>query len=464
MQELTKEEIEKIFQEVGEELEKIRSGPNPFIKEYNWAHRQLKTNSSSSQKEIEGAYKEILKKYHTDKWKRGKVAKECKEKGFTRCGIGDRDSKFEFHSEKCKNDYKKYLRNLGIAQRAYNFLTSNNRGSGPTELDTCDYCKQKYDINKRFGFKQGKGENIYYNFCSEDCYNKFDCGPKECCECGKKINDGEQFINLRGGGIICLTCTTKTCGWCGKQQEKAIFENSGWIATRGDNWFCCRQHYNDWLNEDENEEKERQDIKLKLKKLPNWNSLSDEEKQNFIEQVNNSESEQFENILQQARNLIREKQALSTQGRESKKNNSGQNHTSDNKSDSGYDSNNSQDSESEETTNLLSLAQSQVQVEEKIQKLLKNSNISEAKLNQILGGTDWKEALKKLDTPQKIADFINKIEQEILKIKLSEQSTPTKDNNPKNKWVLPVIILVVSLLALTSLILIVRRKRLRGGI
>jgi hypothetical protein len=48
-----------------------------------------------------------------------------------------------------------------------------------------------------------------------------------------------------------------------------------------------------------------------------------------------------------------------------------------------------------------------------------------------------------------------------LKMKLSAKQPP-KDQNKNNQWLLPTAIVIVSFLALTSLVLIVRRKR-RGG-
>jgi hypothetical protein len=43
-------------------------------------------------------------------------------------------------------------------------------------------------------------------------------------------------------------------------------------------------------------------------------------------------------------------------------------------------------------------------------------------------------------------------------LKLTAKTTP-QDQNPKNEWLLPVAIIIVAFLALTSLVLIVRRKR-----
>jgi len=416
----------------------------PLIKNYYQAIAALGLSSGATEKEIKKAYREKSLKYYPEKWKQTtKAGKKCKD---GRCSLKPRekDEKW-FCSDACRNTYKAVERNFQRIQESYDLLTGKTspEPDQPDDPSPCDHCKKPtygkfYHEFRSRKDKNGNAENFL--FCSEKCYNDF-----------RLPEEPEDF---------------QTCPFC---QQKYLQGTGVYFREEPETVFCTKECAFSW----EREKRDKKDlasqrtnfITQNLEKLSNWDSLSEEEKQNFIEQVNNSESEQFENILRQAKNLIREKQALSPRGRKDRKNNSGQNHTSDHNSDSGYDSNQSQDSESEAIPNLLSLAQSQAQAEEKIQKSLKNSGISETKLNQILGGTDWKEALKKLDTPQKIEEFTNKIEQEILKIiKLSEQSNSTKDKSPKNEWVLPTIILGVSFLALTSLILVVRKKKQKGGI
>jgi len=111
--------------------------------------------------------------------------------------------------------------------------------------------------------------------------------------------------------------------------------------------------------------------------------LTAEEKQNSINQINNSEPKQFENILQQAKKLIKEKQKTKGGERRGGNNNSG-NNSGDN-SDSGYDSDDNQS-----LTNIQELAKSQTQAEQEIEKLLKENGISEQELNQekLLEGTN----------------------------------------------------------------------------
>jgi len=110
--------------------------------------------------------------------------------------------------------------------------------------------------------------------------------------------------------------------------------------------------------------------------------LTAEEKQNFINQINNSEPKQFKNIYQQAKKLIKEKQKQTggEGGNNSDNNNSGDNSDSD----SGYDS------DDDQLINLQELAKSQTQAEQQIEKLLKENGISEQELNQdsLLKGTN----------------------------------------------------------------------------
>jgi hypothetical protein len=124
--------------------------------------------------------------------------------------------------------------------------------------------------------------------------------------------------------------------------------------------------------------------------------LTDEEKQNFIEQVNNSEPEQFENVYRQAKKLISEKQGTGRGGEEdnSSDNSNSDNSDSDSESDSSSNSSNSTDNEDGNNNNQLpekyqeithfSLPQAKVRAEQEIEKLLKDNDISEQELDKKL--------------------------------------------------------------------------------
>jgi hypothetical protein len=57
-----------------------------------------------------------------------------------------------------------------------------------------------------------------------------------------------------------------------------------------------------------------------------------------------------------------------------------------------------------------------------------------------------------------VAEFTQKMCQTILSKRFNKTSPPAQ-KNPKNDWIKPIAIIVLSLLALTTLILIVRKRR-----
>jgi hypothetical protein len=114
--------------------------------------------------------------------------------------------------------------------------------------------------------------------------------------------------------------------------------------------------------------------------------LTDEEKQNFIGQIKNSEVKQFTNILQQAKNLIREKRKDEGNGHGSGNHNHDSHDIPDNSENQGDNSQNIPDLPD------LPLLQSQTQAEQEIEKLLKDSGISSQQLDQ-----DQKKLLQGID-------------------------------------------------------------------
>jgi len=99
--------------------------------------------------------------------------------------------------------------------------------------------------------------------------------------------------------------------------------------------------------------------------------------------------------------------------------------------------------------------------------LLENNSISSKDLEQKdelgIGKVNWKNYLKSLDASQKVAEFTNKMRRIILSKALANQN-PVQDKNPKNTLVKPIAIFVLSLLALSTLIIIVRKRKQRRKI
>lgn len=448
--------------------------------EYDKYWKILGLSPGASLEQIKRKRDILAIKFHPDKALEGCTKTDPKETIAHGCGKTIAD-KIWFCSEKHKKAFEKAEEKIKEVNEAYDVLTSKSSGGSEPRYDTCDYCQEKYDFDRENypkwkEFQKKNGEREGFHFCNKKrawCYNNFFF----CYVCEKKRTKGNDWdkVKRREQGIFFCSdnCqkifndeNSTTCPFCQQKYPQGTGVN---FIKNPEMVFCSEGCARNWEREKRNKKnlasQRTNFITDELKTLAGWNSLSEEEKENFIEQVNNSESEQFEDILQQAKKLIREKRSLNTRERESKKNNSGESNISDGETDSGYDSNHSNDTESQESeiSNLLSLAQSQTKAEEKIDKLLKDSGISEQKLNQVkpLEGIDWKECLKNLDTPQKVEEFVNKIEQEILKLKLSKQEHQIKDKDPKNGWVLPTIILVLSFLALTSLLLIIRKRKQR---
>jgi hypothetical protein len=239
--------------------------------------------------------------------------------------------------------------------------------------------------------------------------------------------------------------------------------------------FCSEKCARSWENENIKKKLANQRasfISESLEKLPGWNLLSEEEKQNFIRQVNNSKIKQFNEIYQQAQKLIREKQNNNQtkesgdwEGNENDFSNN-DNQNNDSESDSNSNSSDGEDGMPEKYKEIArsSLAQSKQKSEQKIENILKGSGVTTQELNQKIwsGKSNWKEYLNQLDTPQKVAKFAYQMEQAIL-AKAWEKHTKslTKMKKTEKDWILPVAISVVSFLALTSLVLILRKRRRR---
>ena len=140
------------------------------------------------------------------------------------------------------------------------------------------------------------------------------------------------------------------------------------------------------------------------------------------------------------------------------------------------DSDSSSDNEREENNDMLEniqeianlpLPQAQQKAEQEIEKLLKDNSISEAELDKEdwSGESNWKSHLRNLDTSQKVAEFTQKMYQEILRKALNKQNLTSNQNNqkkPENDWTVPIIIFSLSLLALITLIIIIRKRRQKG--
>jgi hypothetical protein len=64
-----------------------------------------------------------------------------------------------------------------------------------------------------------------------------------------------------------------------------------------------------------------------------------------------------------------------------------------------------------------------------------------------------------------VAEFTQKMYQEILRKALNKQNLTSNQNNqkkPENDWTVPIIIFSLSLLALITLIIIIRKRRQKG--
>jgi hypothetical protein len=438
----------------------------------------LNYGTSYTKEDIEKAYKKLAFKWHPDKF----------------------DNNPTGHPAKSKQEATERFQKISEAR---DILTGKNDKQGPDKTlpEPCDYCSE--DCNLRGGFFpewkewRDKKENKThtYFFCSKNCYDNFFV----CWECGRTRKKGENvkkgsgwllkdYLAGRGGSFCSAACQQKfqnrnlqTCPFCKQQYKKGVYfkDNPGMV-------FCSEKCARNWEKEVWNKKnlaKQRQSfIEETLKSLEGWNLLSDEEKKNFINQVNNSEPKQFRNIWQQAKKLISEKQSDGEgKGKENGNNynnngpsqsegeetgNETEGDSSDNNSEPNSDDNSNTNELPENIQAIahLPLPQAQQKSEQEIEKSLKENGISDQELNKEdwLGGKDWKDYLKSLDTPQKVAEFTHKIQQSILKRALANP-TSNGDKKPNNDWILPAVIIILSLLALITLIIIIRKRKKQRG-
>jgi ribosomal protein L24E len=449
------------------------------------AHKLFDTNPGNSNEEINKAAKQYLRKWHTDRWRNYKTKKGtyCSD---LKCGKAERAGEdIWFHSEGCKDRYKKCLINYLKGENARKFLLEGGGGgsglNNNISVEKCDYCgsdyqwengkpKNGYHDFKKFSTKSGEKPANW--FCKESCFKSFficyicekntterknlsEWSKKRgkniylcSSDCRKKFDDGDY---TSGGGP-----ETSTCHFCHKkyQQGNGIYftDNPGMVFCSEE---CARSWEREFWDKKSLADQRANFIAESLEKLSGWDLLTNEEKQNFIRQVNSSEPKQFKNIYRQVKKLINEKQ-------NSGEGNEDGNGLGDIPRNNNYDPIQNEEKDDSQDIPDLSLVQSQAQAEQKIKKLLKENDISEQELNQekLLEGTDWKSYLKKIDTPQKVAEFTKKMQQAILRLKMTKK-TSNQDKEPTNNWILPVSILAVSFLALTSLMLIVRKRRQR---
>ncbi|CFW93030.1 protein of unknown function [endosymbiont DhMRE of Dentiscutata heterogama] len=424
-----------------------------LVTNYSQSCKILGVSSGASQSEIKKAYHKLILKWSIDKWKQNtKQGKSCSN---GKCGLVPRDGGERwFHSNECKKVFETVERNRNLVQEAYDILTGKNtpnpsggRGQQPPPEEECDRCGKKYDFATRFEKFKGKG----FFFCSKKCYDCFNV----CDNCGKierlKENELRQGIwkekgwGMTKGKVFCSSnCRQKleknpgkfdtdslpNCDHCG---EKFRLDEKGFYTiysfTGREEKFCSPKCRTEWGNK--NQEK------------PENNSET--------QQTNGPTSENGEE-----------------EGNET--NDSDLDDHSESNSDNSSDSNPDQDGKSDnnlpkniqEIANLP-LLQAQARARQKIEKLLKDNDISDHELNQEdwLGKSDWKDYLKNLDTSQKVAEFANKVQQTILQKMLAKKTTTSNQKNPESDWVLPTIILGISLLSLITLLIIVRRRRQR---
>jgi hypothetical protein len=385
-------------------------------------------------------------------------------------GLSDARLNLLFNEEKTKN--LKFLRkNLELTRisGAYNVVKTgevesnlpSGFGLGKATCGTCRKVKKDGEKGWKLGEWKEKGIPKTY-FCSQSCFDKFDWSSY-----GSQPNGGSP--------------KTPTCPFCRQQYQQGAgvyFKDNPGVV------FCSEKCARNWEKEVWDKKslaKQRQDfIEESLKSLEGWNLLSDEEKKNFINQINNSEPKQFRNIWQQAKKLISEKQNSGkgegnengsgsdgpSQSEGEETGNETEGDSSDNNSEPNSDDNSDINNELPENIQeiaRLPLPQAQQASEQEIKKLLKDNVLSEQELNKEdwLGGKDWKDYLKSLDTPQKVAEFTQKIQQSIVKRALAKQ-TLNKGKEPENTWLLPAAIIILSLIALTTLIIVIRKRKQRG--
>jgi len=447
----------------------------------------LGVGKNATESQIKNAYRKLALKYHPDKVvENAKREGKCKG-GEKRCGSLEYEKRYNC-TEECRNffDYsEKMFKEIG---EAYEVLSDQSqRWEYDHDTDKPDYGNGKegpefecagchrqstYHYNEELKDKMG-GQLIFCaynclfdcanplcitggkcckhlvksksdgNFCSHDCLKDFrkrrgqwedydpDQNVKKCCECGGEVGDS-RWIN-QWGSPICIPCATEKCQHCGKQEVPT--KGNGWLGYKS-GWFCCREHYKAWKNTEESEQSEEESEEEEISN-PLITENINREGENEID------GNDFEDV------------PITNHNHEDSPHNI-PNSNKDNKED------NSQNAP--EIIPNLSLVQSQAKAEAEIIKTLKESSISEQELNsnkKLLEQTNWKDYLKKANTPAKVEELVNNLKREILKLKLSKQNTSTENKNPKNKWILPTVISVVSFLALTSLVLIVRRKKQR---
>ena len=451
----TKEKAEQFIKKFAEGYRQdLSSFPPSFTK-------ALLINSSSPTKQyfgLKAIYESIIIPKVEDK-----IRSRLRKKN---PGLSDAQFNLLFGREKEK-DLELSRKNLEYTRisGAYNVIrtgeTESNLpsgfGLGKATCGTCSKVKKDGEKGWKLGEWKEKGIPKTY-FCSQGCFDKFDW-------------------NSYGSP------KAPTCHFCRQQYQQGTgvyFENNPGMV------FCSEKCARNWEKEVWNKKnlaKQRQSfIEETLKSLEGWNLLSDEEKKNFINQVNNSESSQFRNIWQQAKKLISEKQSDG----EGKGNENGNGYNNNGPSQSegeetgneteGDSSDNNSEPNSDDNSNTnelpeniqeiahLPLPQAQQKSEQEIEKSLKENGISDQELNKEnwLGGKDWKDYLKGLDTPQKVAEFTHKIRQSILKKALANP-TSNEDKKPNNDLILPAVIIILSLLALITLIIIIRKRKKQRG-
>jgi len=380
----------------------------------------LGVSKTATPEEIKKAYRKLSLKWHPDR----QVGKSLEEKEQANKKMQEVNGAYE-----CLSD---------PARRRHYDLTGEDKGSSPPPPAEeppweCDKCGKKFKVptwqlrdwpysgvkSKVVKTADGKfkEEKERVDFCSPACFNNF----VYCIICGEVGKKGKTFKYYRKWNAhFCSTCYEKWSVNCSHCSKKVLeFRSVNFVGKSEP--FCSVKCAREWEKSNLNQ---RGDSRGEA-------PLVDPSTGGENERDGNGSGDGF------------------------RPSNGSHEIPKQNKKD------NSQDFPD------LSLIQSQTQAEQEIEKLLKENGISEQELNQegILEGTDWKSYLKKLDTPQKVAEFMEKMRQNIiaLKAKKMAESSSNKDKDPSNDKILPIVILVVSFLALTSLILIIVRKRRQRG-